>query len=426
MLTETVIHRASGALYQPVTEEGRALLDLIDEHLPAVRAGAADHDRAGTLPVDVIEAYGRNGVLGGTVPAELGGLGVRSLYDVAVALSRVAEADASTALVLHAQFSRGLTFQYEWKHGSPAAQQLAAQVLKLMAAGDPVCGGVKDHHSGVTTLTRAGSGEGWVLNGRKTLVTMAGIAKHVIVSAETRVEGEPHRLAAPVLAADTPGMTIIDNWDGLGMRASGTVDIVFENCLLPDENVLLRGVVGTRSDVGLAGQTVSSCANLGVYVGVAQAARDIAVAAVARRKGTPAAAVRTLVAEIDTRLYSVRATVGSALANADIANVDLSGDLDERGRLMMLPFQYAKQHVNKVVPDIVGDCLTLTGGASFTAGHPLARLYRDARAGCFMQPYTYPDAVDYLSAQALGLDHDSNYMNVRAARSAEATKKELT
>ena len=78
MLTETLLHRASGALYQPVTEEGRALLDLIDEHLPAVRAGAADHDHAGTLPVDVIEAYGRNGVLGGTVPAELGGLGVRS------------------------------------------------------------------------------------------------------------------------------------------------------------------------------------------------------------------------------------------------------------------------------------------------------------------------------------------------------------
>lgn len=421
MLTETVIHKASGALYQPVTDEGRVLLDLVGEHLPAVRAGAAEHDRAGTLPVEVIAAYGRNGVLGGTVPAELGGVGVRSLYDVAVVLGKVAEADASTALVLHAQFSRGLTFQYEWKHSSPAASELAARVLKLMAAGDPVCGGVKDHHSGVTTLTPDGSG-GWLLNGRKTLVTMAQIARHVIVSAETRVEGEPHRLAAPVLAKDTPGMAILDNWDGLGMRASGTVDVVFDNCWLPGENVLLRGAVGARSDVGLAGQTVSSCTNLGVYVGIAQAARDIAVAAVARRRGTPTAAVRTLVAEIDTRLYGLRATVGSALSNADIANVDLSGDLAERGRLMMLPFQYAKQHLNKVVPEIVGDCLTLVGGASYTAAHPLARLYRDACAGSFMQPYTYPDGVDYLSAQALGLDHDSNYMNVRAARSAEATR----
>jgi len=421
MLTETVIEKAVGALYRPVTDEGRALLDLVGEHLPAVRAGATEHDRVGTLPIEVIAAYGENGVMGGTVPVALGGVGVRSLYDVAAVLSKVAEADASTALVLHAQFSRGLTFDYEWRHGSPQASALAARVMKLMADGEPVCGGVKDHPSGVTTLTPDGAG-GWLLNGRKTLVTMAQIAKCVVVSAETRVEGEAVRLAAPVLPTDTPGIEILDNWDGVGMRASGTVDVLFDNCRVPAENVLMRGMVDKRSDVGLAGQTVSSCSMLGLYVGIAQAARDIAVDAVSRRRGVPPAAARTLVAETDTRLYGLRAIVGSALSNADIANVDLDGDLDERGRLMMLPFQYAKQHVNKVVPEIVGDCLTLVGGASYAAAHPLGRLYRDARAGSFMQPYNYLDGVDYLSAQSLGLDHDSNYMNVRATRAAEATR----
>jgi alkylation response protein AidB-like acyl-CoA dehydrogenase len=208
------------------------------------------------------------------------------------------------------------------------------------------------------------------------------------------------------------------------MRGSGTVDIVFENCRVPADNVLLRGVIGRSSDVGLAGHTVSSSTMLGMYVGIAQAARDLAVQAVARRRGQPAAAARTLIADIDTRLYGLRATAGSALSNADTFNADLdsvlSTDLEQRGRLMMLPFQYAKAQLMTVVPQIVQDCLTLVGGAAFTAGHPLARLHRDAHAGSFMQPYTYPDGVDFLSAYALGLDHDNDYMNARSVAAAPA------
>lgn len=418
-MTQTVIEKATGVLHRPVTVEGHELLRLVGEHLDEVRDGAAEHDRAGTLPAETIAAFGRNGTLGGTVPPELGGVGVGSLYDVAVVLSKVAEADASTALVLFAQFSRGLTFSFEWRHGTAQARVLAERVLKQMAAGEPVCGGRADHYSGVTTLTPDGTG-GWLLNGRKTLVTMARIAKHIIVHAETRVDGEPHRLATPVLPSGAPGVRVLDNWDGLGMRASGTVDIVFDNCRVPAENVLVRGVVGERDDRGLAGQTTSSGPALGIYVGVAQAARDLAVATVARRRGTPSAATRTLVAEVDTNLYGLRAAVGTALANADAANVDLGGDLAERGRLMMLPFQYAKQHANRVVPRIVEDCVTLVGGAAYTGGHPLARLYRDCRAGNFMQPFNYLDGVDFLSARALGIDHDSNDSDGRAARPGEA------
>ena len=63
------------------------------------------------------------------------------------------------------------------------------------------------------------------------------------------------------------------------------------------------------------------------------------------------------------------------------------------------------------------DCLSLVGGASYTAGHPLARLMRDVQAGRFMQPGAYVDAVDFLSAQALGIERDNNYMNAWAKRS---------
>lgn len=404
----------TGTLRTPVTPAGVALLKLVGHHLPAIRVAAGDHNRTGTFPAEVFKALGEGGVLGATVPRELGGLGLSRLYDTATALLAVAEADASTALALHAQFSRGLTFTYEWTHGEPHARQLAERVLRAMALGDPVAGGVKDHPSTVTRLTPDPAG-GWRLTGRTTMVTMAPVARHILIVAQTSNGGTP-RLATVHIGPDVPGVTVLDNWDGLGMRASGTVDVVYQDAPVPDADVLIRGEVGTQHDGALAGQTVSSITMLGIYLGVAQAARDWAVQYVRQNMPTPPAAVRTLVADIDARIYMLRAAAGTALSNADETAARVT-DPAVRGRQMMLPFQYVKLMLNQHGPAIVDDCLTLCGGATYSAGHPLSRMFRDMRANNFMQPYNRLDGVDFLSAHALGLPYDSNYMSARAARS---------
>jgi alkylation response protein AidB-like acyl-CoA dehydrogenase len=404
-------------LHEPATPAGRALLDRLSEHLPRIRSTAAENDRNGTFPTGTFDAFCAAGLMGATVPAELGGMGVDRLYDMAVALLNVAHADGSTALALHMQFSRGLTLGYEWRHGDRSARILAERILRLMVTGDAlVCSGIKDHHSAVTTLSPDGAG-GWLLSGRKTLVSMGPIGTHFVINATTDVPGEPPRLASAVVTRDNPGLTVLDNWDGLGMRASGTVDTVFDSCVIPAGEVLLRDQVGTQNDSVLAGQTVSSIAMLGAYVGIAQAAYDVTLAALARRLEPPAAATRTLVAEFDSRLYSLRAAVGVALTTADTLSANMSMDRAERGRQMMRTFQCAKLAVNQMAPAIVNDCLTLIGGASYTAAHPLARFYRDVRAGGFMNPYTYVDAVEFLSGQALGIERDNNYMSTWAIRS---------
>lgn len=410
--------KAPGELREPVTGAGAVVLDLLAGQLPLIAAGADEHDRHGTFPSDVFAAFARNGLMGATVPAELGGLGLDRLSDVALALCVLAEADASTALALHVQWSRGLTLAYEWRHGSTEARELAERLLRLMATGEAaVCGAVKDHPAALTTISRDGA-DGWVVSGHKTLVSMAPIATHFFVYAQRELPDGRTVLAAPVLCRDTPGLTVLDTWDGLGMRASGTMDIVLDNCSVAEGSVLHRGPVGAREDAVLAGQTVSSITMLGIYTGIAQAARDHVVSALRRRPAPPAAA-RTLLAEVDARLYSLRASVAAALANADVWSADRSCDPDERGRRMMIPFQCAKMTVNKLGLAIVNDCLTLVGGAAYSGAHPLSRLYRDVRAGWFMQPYTYLDGVDFLSGQALGIDRDNDYMSVRAAKARE-------
>ncbi|KAA9377595.1 acyl-CoA dehydrogenase [Microbispora cellulosiformans] len=398
----------------PVTPQGRVLADLLAGYVERVRDEAGVNDRAGAFPYETFDGFAKDGVLGGTVPAELGGLGVGRLYDVAVALRTLAEADASAALALHVQFSRGLTLTYEWRHGSPSARALAERLLRSMATGEAVvCGALKDSPGVVTELVPDGSG-GWLLSGRKTLVSLAPIGTHFFVHAQRRADGRPAGLVVPLVRRDSRGLRVLDTWDGLGMRASGTADIAFDACPVAAGDVLERSRVNARDDAVLAGQTVSSITMLGIYAGVAQAARDIATGAAARRPGPPPAAVRTLVAETDARLYALRATAGAALVNADIWSADRGGDPAERGRAMMTPFQCAKMTVNTLALGIVNDCLTLAGGAAYSADHPLARLSRDVRAGWFMQPYTYVDGVDYLSGQALGLERDNDYMSFRA------------
>ncbi|MBF6063292.1 acyl-CoA dehydrogenase family protein [Nocardia terpenica] len=418
MVKQTVYPTPLANLSEPVTPEGREFIDLITARLSEVQASAAENDRAGIFPVEVFNSFRKDGVLGATVPRELGGLGVDSLHDVTLALATLAAADASTALALHVQLSRGLTLDFEWRHGDSQARRLAERLLRGMATGQTlVCGAVKDHHSTVTRLVRDGS-DGWRLQGRKTLVSMAPIATDFVVYAQCQLEENgPIMLAAPVVSREAPGLTVLDNWDGLGMRASGTLDVVFDDCPIPAGDVLMRGALDAVDDTALAGQTVSSIAMLGIYLGVAQAARDFTIELCRKRAPNPSAGVQTLLAEIDTRLFALRAATAMALAEADRLSADLSGDLAERGRRMMRSFQYAKLTVNQLGPAVVNDCLTVVGGSSYVNANPLSRLYRDIRAGWFMQPYTYPDGVDFLSAQALGIDRDNDYMKVRAAQS---------
>ncbi|MEU7467740.1 acyl-CoA dehydrogenase family protein [Streptomyces sp. NPDC044984] len=392
---------ADNGLCEPKTPAGRRLLDLLERYLPALEAESRENDREATLPVHLFDRMRKEGALGATVPEDLGGLGVHSLHDVALALARIAGRDAGVALALHMQFSRGLTLDFERRHGAPSTRPFAEDLLRQMGSGEAVvCGAVKDVR-GTTVLTRAADGS-YRLDGRKTLVSMAGIATHYVVSARLEETGAPVRLAAPVVARTSPGLTVLDNWDGMGMRSSGSVDIVFDGCPVDRSRVLPRGEPGVRDDAALAGQTVSSIAMLGIYVGIAEAARGIAVAELRRRGGAPPAGVRTTMAEIDTRLFALHTAVASALTSADRLADDLSGDLAARGRAMMTPFQYAKMLVNRHAVGVVDDCLMLVGGAGYSNSHPLARLYRDVRAGGFMHPYNFTDGVDYLSEVALG------------------------
>ncbi len=129
-----------------------------------------------------------------------------------------------------------------------------------------VCGAVKDAPGVVTELAPDGAG-GWLLSGRKTLVSLAPLGTHFFVHAQRRVDVGPTRFVVPLVRRDTPGFAVLDDSGGLGMRASGTVDIVFDRCPVPADEILVRAPepAGGRNDAVLAYHTVSSITMLGIY-----------------------------------------------------------------------------------------------------------------------------------------------------------------
>lgn len=404
--------RPPGPLGSARTPEGGAALEVAEAHLTEVAAHAVENDRSGAFPVSVFDSFGKSGLLAATVPAEYGGLGMTSLHDTAAVLRCVATADASTALALHVQFSRGLTSSWETRHGDGPTRARASALLRRMAADALVCGTAKDHHSRPTTAVRLT--DGWRLDGRKTLVSMAPVATDFVVHARWEPADGPAELVVVLVPAEAPGVTVHDGWDGLGMRTSGTVDVSFDGCRVDDDAVARRGPVDDADDSALAGQAVSSITMLGVYLGIADAARDQAASWAVRSGEAPA--VRTLLAETDARLFGLHATVATALDEVEARNDDVHGDRPERGRTMMHAFQCAKMVLNDGAQHVVGDCQTVVGGAAYAAGHPLARMARDVRAGWYMQPYTYVDGVDFLAGLALGEPDAPDYMRSRARR----------
>ncbi len=390
----------------PRTEPGARLLEVLGNHVGAIASAAARHDRDGSFPFEIFDALAAAGVLGATVPVELGGMGLESVRELAVALNLVARADASTALALHMQLTRGVALTGAWR--SEQARPWVEALLRGMARGQAlVCAATAEPGHGYAQIrTELVRSDGSLrLSGRKSFCTLASAATHFTV--RCRVE-EPAgsgnwRIASALVDRDAAGLRVAPDWDALGMRASGSTDVAFDGCPVAAENVEVRGPWGVLAPADLLGRTSRSIAMLAIYLGIAESARQICVEALRERRG-PRGAVAEGVAAIETDLFAMRSTLDAALSRVEELDSAPLLAPEEAGVAAMDVFQRAKLLVDARTRAVVETSMTLVGGAAYLSSHPLSRLYRDARAASFMHPYPPPTAAEYLCRAALGLD----------------------
>jgi alkylation response protein AidB-like acyl-CoA dehydrogenase len=386
------------------TEPGRHLAALAGRLAEEFAADAAAHDRAATYPHASVRALKASGYYAAPVPKQLGGLGVGSTRDLIVASSRLAQGDASVAIGVNMHLAVLMNIARLWQRADAAgdgrrAKALAGSLVAVVREGMVIAVAVsepgQDLTRPATTATR--TDDGWRIDGRKVFCTGSPGATVLYASVSyVDAEGTERYGYAPV-PVDAPGVVLHDDWDALGMRASGSQSVSFDGVQLPAAAVRggfpagdARGYIERNLPAGLFHASAS--------LGIAESANKTANAALARR-GEPDARARTLVAENAIDLAAARASLSRA---AEMLDENSSAECDVLG--LFTEAQAAKIFVNDASSRVVDRALILSGGSGYLNGSPLARAYRDVKAGAFMHPLGANRAYEFLADVSLGRD----------------------
>jgi alkylation response protein AidB-like acyl-CoA dehydrogenase len=222
------------------------------------------------------------------------------------------------------------------------------------------------------------------------------------------------RFGFALIPRDTPGVTVNDDWDALGMRASGSGSVQLAGCRVPAAALSVMGEYGKESAAALLSQLGRNVGLLGACIGIAEAAREQAIAIASGRKKLPAnrtAAERVVIqeqlGEIDVLLNAARASFAHGSRGIDDALAQLSPRDAElsHARRLVAEVGATKVFVERSCAQVVDRCLTVSGGSGYLSKSPLGRHYRDVRALAFMYPQA-TETVQYIGAVALGIEPD--------------------
>jgi alkylation response protein AidB-like acyl-CoA dehydrogenase len=386
------------------TEPGRRLVALAGRLAPELAANAAAHDRDGTYPHESANVLKAAGYYAAPVPSQLGGMGVDSTRDLIVAASVLAQGDASVAIGVNMHMAVLVNIARLWRLAHAAGDErraaafagpLNAVAREGMVISAAVSEPGQDLTRPATTATRTESG--WRIDGKKIFCTGSPSAT-VLYASVSYVNGDGiERYGYAPVPVDAPGVVLNDDWDALGMRASGSQSVSFDGVELPAEAV--RGGFPAGDMLGYIERNLpAGLFHASASLGIAEAANRTANAAAARR-GAVDARGKTLVGENAIELSACRATLSRA---ARLLDECIGPDCDVVA--LFAEVQAAKAFVNDAAARVVDRALALSGGVGYLNGHPLARAYRDVKAGAFMHPLGANRAYEFLADVSLGLE----------------------
>jgi alkylation response protein AidB-like acyl-CoA dehydrogenase len=357
---------------------------------------ASLHDRDASFPFENFSRLSEAGLLALTVPTALGGSGA-GLLDAARVIGIFAKADPSTALVLSMHYIQHLVMARSTRWPGRLARRLARETVEGVALinalrvepdlGSPARGGLP------ATIARK-TETGWRLSGRKIYSTGAPILKWYAVWAKT---DEPEtRVGLFLVPAGLPGTRIVETWDHLGMRASASHDVVFEDVVFPlDHEIDVRSPEQWRVP-DFTQPTVHAIFVAAIYDGVARASRDWLIDFLnSRAPSSLGAPLATL-----PRAQEVVGGIEARLAvNARLVD-SFAGDFDDGALLSASESNIVKLTVTNNAVAVVEDALSLTGNHGLTRANPLERHYRDVLCG---RVHTPQDDATRVNAGRLAL-----------------------
>jgi alkylation response protein AidB-like acyl-CoA dehydrogenase len=339
-------------------------------------------DAQGEWPGDNIRALQQAGLAGVVLPADVGGHGL-GLFAVARLCDVLGYVCPSTAISfgMHLVGSAVLAAKATPMQRERYLRAIAAgQHLTTLALSEPGTG--SHFYIPETQLTPTASG--FTLRGTKSFVTNGGFADSYVVSAApARPDAAPGEFSCVVVRKGSPGLAWTGDWRGWGMRGNAARAAQLEDVAIPRDDLL-----GDEGDeIWFVFNVITPyflMAMAGTYLGIARAALELVREHVGARSYTHTGSSIADNAVVQHRIGSLWASVHRT--RALIWDAARMGDAGERDALLALCS--AKAEVAEVAERVTADAMTLVGGRGYGEGHPLQRLYRDARAAHVMAPTT--------------------------------------
>jgi alkylation response protein AidB-like acyl-CoA dehydrogenase len=359
-------------------------------------ARASQHDRDASFPFENFTQLADAGLLALTVPAALGGGGANA-SEAARVINIIGKADPSTALVLSMHYIQHLVMARSTRWPGRLSRKLARESVEGVSLinalrvepdlGSPSRGGLP-----ATTVRKTETG--WRLSGRKIYSTGVPILKWYAVWART---DEPDvRVGLFLVPAGLPGTRIVETWDHLGLRASGSHDVVFDDVVFPLDHEIDVRKPDEWKIPDFTQATVHAIFVAAIYDGIARAARDWLVEFLKSRvPSNLGASLATL-----PRAQEIVGGIEARLAvNARLIE-SFAGDFDDGIALSASESNIMKLTVTNNAVAVVEDALSLTSNHGLTRANPLERHYRDVLCG---RVHTPQDDATRLNAGRLAL-----------------------
>jgi len=332
---------------------------------------AAEFDRNHSFPEEQVKKLGELGMMGVVYPDEYNGAGM-DYISYAIAVEELSRACASTGVIVSAHNSLCLSPIYYF-----GTEEQKKKYLTRLTTGEWIgCFGITEPSAGsdaAGTQTTAELKNGkWVLNGTKNFITNGGQAQVAVVIAVTE-KGIGHKgLTFFIVEKGTPGFSIGKAEDKLGIRASSTTELIFDDCEIPEENIL--GELGQGFKIAmhtLDGGRVGIAAQA---LGIAQAALDEAATYANERIqfGKPLSgnqAIQWMLADMATEIEASRLLVYKA------AQLIGTGERQRYSRYAAMAKLFASETSHRATHKAI----QIFGGYGYTADYPVERLYRDSR-----------------------------------------------
>ena len=330
---------------------------------------AQELDATGDFPWPVIKKMGELNLMGMTVPKEWGGAGVDAI-SYALAIEELARVCGSTSVIMavhnsvccHPIYMFGTDMQKE-RFLRPLAE---GKKLGGFALTEPSAGS----DAGAVRTTAVLDGDNYILNGNKIFITSGCEADVLVVIVSTEPAKGTKGLTAFIVEKGTPGFTYGSVEDKMGVRASATSELVFENCRIPKENML--GGLNAGFKVGMLTLDGSRIGIAAQAVGIAQGALDEAVRYAKEREqfGRPIGkfqAIQWMLAEMATKVAAARFLVLRASHMVDT------------GQRLSRESAMAKLYASRIAVEVANSALQIHGGYGYTKDYPVERFFREAK-----------------------------------------------